>query len=58
MTALAGNALEGQGGARIACVEVAAYHMGYITAAQVEALARPLRNSYGKYSLEIVAQPA
>jgi glucose-1-phosphate thymidylyltransferase len=43
-------------GLRVACVEEVAYHMGYITAEQLLALARPLKNSYGQYLLEVAAQ--
>ena len=42
-------------GLKVACVEEIAYGMGYINAAQLEKLARPLmNNSYGQYLLEIM----
>jgi len=39
----------------VSCVEEIAYRMGYIDAAELEALARPLqKNGYGKYLLQIL----
>ena len=42
-------------GLKIACIEEVAFEMGYITAADVERLAAPMRNNgYGEYLLRTV----
>ena len=47
--------LEERQGLKIACVEEIAYRRGYISAEQVEALARPLEKSgYGEYLLRLL----
>jgi len=47
--------IEERQGLKIACVEEIAYRMGYINAAQLEDLAKPLlKNGYGQYLLSIV----
>jgi glucose-1-phosphate thymidylyltransferase len=47
--------IERRQGLKIACPEEIAYRMGYIDAAQLEALAQPMRkNSYGQYLLEVL----
>jgi glucose-1-phosphate thymidylyltransferase len=47
--------LEERQGLMVACVEEIAYRMGYITAADVQRLARPMRdNSYGEYLRRLV----
>jgi glucose-1-phosphate thymidylyltransferase len=47
--------LEKRQGLKIACPEEIAYRRGWITAAQVEALAKPmLKNSYGQYLIQML----
>ena len=47
--------IEKRQGLKIACPEEIAYRMGYISAAQLEALAAPLRSSgYGEYLLRLL----
>lgn len=47
--------VEQRQGLKISCVEEVAYRMGFIDAAQVERLARPLVNSgYGRYLLQLI----
>ncbi len=47
--------IEKRQGQKVACVEEVAYRMGYINAAQLAALAEPMRkNGYGQYLLQIV----
>jgi len=47
--------IEERQGQKIACVEEIAYRMGFIDAAQLERLAKPLRNSgYGDYLLRLL----
>jgi glucose-1-phosphate thymidylyltransferase len=42
---------------KVACPEEIAFRMGYITVAELEALAKPLaKNGYGEYLLRIVAE--
>ncbi|MFC1877164.1 glucose-1-phosphate thymidylyltransferase RfbA [Thermodesulfobacteriota bacterium] len=49
------QAIETRQGLKVACIEEIAYDMGYITAEQVEKLARPLmKNDYGKYLLNML----
>jgi glucose-1-phosphate thymidylyltransferase len=49
--------IERRQGWKIACPEEVAWHMGYIKAAQLEALARPLAKSgYGAYLLRLLAE--
>jgi glucose-1-phosphate thymidylyltransferase len=50
--------LEKRQGLKIACPEEIAYRMGYIDAAQLEALAqRFLKSGYGSYLMQVLAQP-
>ena len=50
------GAVELRQGLKIACPEEVAFHMGAIDAAQLRALAAPLKNStYGRYLLSIAA---
>jgi glucose-1-phosphate thymidylyltransferase len=47
--------LEKRQGLKIACPEEISYRRGWITAAQVEALAKPmLKNSYGQYLIQML----
>ena len=49
--------LENRQGLKIACPEEIAYRMGFITAAQLEALAQPLlKSGYGKYLLQLIGE--
>ena len=51
------EAIEQRQGLKIACIEEIAYRMGYITAAELEQLAQPMRqNSYGSYLLDILKE--
>jgi len=53
------SVIEGRQGFKIACPEEIAYRMGYITGAELEALAAPLKkNGYGQYLLRILTDPA
>lgn len=48
--------LETRQGLMVACLEEIAYRMGWITAADVERIAKPMRdNAYGQYLLRVVA---
>jgi glucose-1-phosphate thymidylyltransferase len=47
--------IEKRQGLKIACPEEIAYHSGYITAAQIERLAEPMKKSgYGQYLLQLL----
>ena len=47
--------IEKRQGLKIACPEEIAYRMGYISAQQIEALARPMqKNAYGQYLLALL----
>jgi glucose-1-phosphate thymidylyltransferase len=47
--------IENRQGLKVACLEEIAYRMGYIDAAQVEKLAKPLmQNSYGLYLMDML----
>jgi len=50
--------IESRQGLKIACVEEVAYLKGFISAAQLEALARELNNDYGNYLLERLEEMA
>ena len=52
------HAVQSRQGFKIACIEEVAYHQGWIDAAQIEKLARPLAtNEYGQYLLNILSEP-
>jgi glucose-1-phosphate thymidylyltransferase len=44
-------------GMKIACLEEVAYHKGFITAEQLEKLARAVPNDYGRYLLQVLEHP-
>ena len=49
--------IERRQGLKIACLEEIAYRSGYIDAAQLEELARPLaKSSYGEYLLKVLSE--
>jgi len=49
--------VEQRQGLKVCCVEEIAYHMGYISADELEKLAQPLaKNGYGRYLLEILEE--
>ncbi|MEI7445869.1 MAG: glucose-1-phosphate thymidylyltransferase RfbA [Burkholderiales bacterium] len=51
--------IESRQGLKVACPEEIAYRAGWIDAAQLEALARPLaKNGYGRYLMQLLADKA
>jgi glucose-1-phosphate thymidylyltransferase len=51
------EAIEQRQGLKVACIEEIAYRMGYITAADLEQLALPMRqNNYGAYLLDLLKE--
>ena len=51
------EAIEQRQGLKVACIEEIAYHLGYITATQLEQLAVPMKkNSYGQYLLDVLKE--
>ena len=51
------EAIEQRQGLKVACIEEIAYHLGYITATQLEQLALPMKkNSYGQYLLDVLKE--
>ena len=48
--------IEQRQGLKVACLEEVAYQKGYITAAQLAALAEPLKNEYGDYLRAVAGQ--
>ena len=52
------QAVEVRQALKVACLEEIAWRMGYISSAQLEALAAPLaKTEYGKYMLRLLEQP-
>jgi len=51
------HTIEKRQGLKVACPEEIAYRAGFIDAAQLEILAKGLKNSYGEYLIEILANP-
>jgi glucose-1-phosphate thymidylyltransferase len=50
--------IEERQGLKVACVEEVAWRMGFIDAARLESLAKPLKKSgYGEYLLRIIQEP-
>ena len=50
--------VESRQGLKVACIEEVALVKGFITPAQLEALARPLNNDYGRYLLARLEEKA
>jgi glucose-1-phosphate thymidylyltransferase len=49
------HTIEKRQGLKVACLEEIAYHMGYVDAAQIERLAKPLlKNEYGQYLMRML----
>ena len=49
------HTIEKRQGLKVACLEEIAYHMGYVDAAQIEGLAKPLlKNEYGQYLMRML----
>jgi glucose-1-phosphate thymidylyltransferase len=51
------HTIEKRQGLKVACLEEIAYHMGYVDAATIEALAKPLlKNEYGQYLMQMLKE--
>jgi glucose-1-phosphate thymidylyltransferase len=51
------EAIESRQGLQVGCPEEVAFRLGYVSAAELEALARPLaKSAYGQYLLELLAR--
>ena len=50
------QAVENRQGLKIACIEEIAYSMGYISKNQLLAIAKTMKNEYGKYLMKILDQ--
>jgi len=50
------QAIEARQGLKVACIEEAAYQMGFIDDAQLETLAKKMNHAYGAYLHEVLAQ--
>ena len=46
--------LEQRQGLKVACIEEVAYNKGFITADQLQAMGRSMKNSYGQYLLDLL----
>lgn len=51
------EAVESRQGLKIACIEEVAYRMGFISADQVDQLARKIPNDYGRYVRDLLSEP-
>ena len=51
------EAIENRQGLKVACLEEIAFNKGFIDAPQLEKLASGLKNSYGQYLRDLLAQP-
>jgi hypothetical protein len=49
--------IESRQGLKIACLEEIAYLKGYISADQVAAIGRGMKNGYGEYLLKLLDRP-
>jgi glucose-1-phosphate thymidylyltransferase len=49
--------IETRQGLKIACIEEVAYRKGFISAAQLEILARSVNSYYGRYLLDLLEGP-
>lgn len=49
--------IESRQGLKIACIEEVAYRKGYISAGQLQSLAKSLKNAYGHYLHSLLEQP-
>jgi glucose-1-phosphate thymidylyltransferase len=50
------QAIEKRQGLMVACPEEIAYRSGYITASQLEAIGRSMKNGYGEYLLQLLRE--
>jgi len=50
--------IEQRQGLKVACIEEIAYLKGFVTAEQLERIARPLNNEYGQYLLDRIKETA
>ena len=48
--------IEARQGLKIACIEEVSYRMGFSDAVGLRTLVEPLRNDYGRYLLEVLAE--
>jgi glucose-1-phosphate thymidylyltransferase len=48
--------IEARQGLKVACIEEVAFEMGYIDGAQLTKLAAGMKNEYGTYLRDVIAQ--